>query len=125
MDGRIPLRFGKRVSRLRKQDLPDLAYALTTLARHPHAVEYGYDENQGLKIVYFRSQFFAVTVLLDDWMKIEPKVREGYFAPNAFPVQEMSPKPPAPPQVGGDPLYNHILNVLTLLFPESYPTSSI
>lgn len=126
MDNRLAYIFGKRVSRLRQQDLPDVAFALTGLARSLTSVKVGSATVSGAKVVTITSDWFAVAILLEDWLKIEPYIREGFFTPQIYPVT-----PPirvgvsAPDQISGDPLYKRILNVLISEFPEAYPTSDL
>lgn len=125
MDNRLGLVFGKRPSRLRRQDLPTVAMAITTYVRG-YPVAAGPLTTETVHVMTFKSDLFEVAVLWDDWMKIDPYVRDGAFSPTLFPVsagyQLSDPRVTInPSMVRSDPLYKRVLNVLTLLFPDEYP----
>lgn len=123
MDNRLYHIFGRRPSRLRQQDLPDVAFALTVLARRLVPVRVDSADLTGAKVITLTSEWFAVAVLLEDWLKIEPHIQEGFFSPVLYPVPGLGR--PSSDQLARDPLYNRILSVLTLEFPDSYPTSDL
>jgi len=127
MDNRLGLVFGQRPSHLRQQDLPAVAMAITTYVRG-YPVAAGPLTTDTVRVMTFKSDFFEVAVLWDDWMKIDPYVRDGVFSPTLFPVsagyQLSEPRVTLnPSMVQSDPLYKRVLYVLTLLFPVSYPKS--
>lgn len=127
MDNRLGLVFGQRPSHLRQQDLPAVAMAITTYVRG-YPVAAGSLTTDTVRVMTFKSDFFEVAVLWDDWMKIDPYVRDGVFSPTLFPVsagyQLSEPRVTLnPSMVQSDPLYKRVLYVLTLLFPVSYPKS--
>ncbi len=126
MDNRLKLFFGQRVSRLRRQDLPEVAYALTLASRNRIPVSFGRDTLAGADVVTVTSEWFALTVLATDWVKIEPYIRDGDFTVAAKPgasTQDVQVRPD-PAQISTDPLYKRILHVLTLEFPDSYPKAN-
>lgn len=129
MDNRLSQVLGKRPSRLRQSDLPDLAYALTVTSRNLVPVAVSHEKAGGAPIIAFSSAWFAVAVLETDWRKIEPYVRDGVFTPTAYPVPTVQsdtvPITSRQDKISSDPLYRRILHVLTLLFPDKYPTSDL
>lgn len=127
MDNRLGLLASKRPSHLRKQDLPDVAVAITTATRG-YPVQVGPTSYQGIRVMCFRSVWFETYILEEDWAKIDPYVRSDYFSPTVYPVYagyELSDPSVqfSPSLVTQDPLYKRVLDVLTMLFPVSYPTS--
>lgn len=118
----------KRVSRLRRQDLPVVARALTTYIRKLIPVQVTRQTVSGASTIVFTSDHFQVVILIEDWLKIEPYVRDDIFSPTAVPPfsgysvlrPEVSFAPDSFPQ---DPLYQIVLQTLTGLFPALYPTS--
>lgn len=129
MDNRLSQVFGKRPSRLRQSDLPNLAYALTVASRNLTPVSIWHEKAAGAPVVAFSSEWFTVAVLESDWRKIEPYVRDGVFTTTAYPVPTVQSQtntgPSGPDRISSDPLYSRILGVLTMLFPDKYPTSDL
>lgn len=128
MDNRLALVYGRRPSRLRRQDLPEVATAITAYSRG-YPVTAGFSSDGNLRFMVFESDVFKVAVLWDEWLKIEPYVREGVFSPSLYPVSAgyalLDPRQTLnPATVQSDPLYKRVLDVLTLLFPDSYPTAT-
>lgn len=128
MDNRLGLVSQRRPSRLRKTDLPNLAEAITVYQRR--LVEVGVTRAIvcGASVVTLSSKTFRVSVLSDDWAKIDPYFRDDTFDVLKYPpVVGYSVFQPSvtysPALVRSDPLYQRVLNVLLLLFPEEYPTS--
>ena len=129
MDNRLSQVFGKRPSRLRQSDLPQLAYALTVASRNLTPVSIWHEKAAGAPVVAFSSEWFTVAVLESDWRKIEPYVRDGVFTTTAYPVPIVQSDTVSftsrRDKISTDPLYRRILDVLTLLFPDKYPTSDL
>ena len=127
MDNRLALLLGKRPSRLRRQDLPDVATAITAYIRG-YPVLAGPTDAAGVRSMVFRSDCFEVAVLMEDWAKIDPYVRADAFSPTLYPPSAgYALSDPfiqlTPSMITSDLLYKRVLDVLTLLFPDAYPTS--
>jgi len=128
MDNRLGHVGQKRVSRLRQQDLPVVAFALATQIRRLTPVQVNRTTVSGAPTIVFTSDYFQVPILIEDWNKIEPYVRDDTFSPVALPPFSgyMLLRPDAeltPDSFSQDPLYQIILQTLKGLFPDSYPTS--
>ena len=116
------------MSRLRLEDLPAVAFALVTTIRKLVPVQVNHVTVSGAPVVLFRSDWFNVPILREDWQKIEPYVRDDTFSPSLFPPfagyvllrpdAELSPE-----SFSSDPMYRKILDTLTVLFPNKYPVS--
>ena len=81
------------------------------------------------RLMTFTASTFEVAVLWDDWMKIDPYVRSDDFSPVKYPVSAGYAlfSPPTVinlSMVQDDPLYKRVLDVLTLLFPDAYPSAT-
>ena len=128
MDNRLGLLFGRRLSRLRAQDLPNVALAITTYLRKQVPVGVETVHVSGAEAIALTSNWFYVTVLREDWDKIEPYLRDDTFTPAivALPYINQLFRPEyvlVPAKVVEDPLYKRVLDVLNPLFPAEYPTS--
>lgn len=128
MDNRLGILFAKRTSRLRQQDLPDVAFAITTYLRGIVPVSVGPTTVSGAPVIALVSQWFNITVLASDWAKIEPYLRNDTFNPSVVPIPYMNQRYErealfSPSVVTQDPLYERVLDTLKIVFPESYPTS--
>ena len=124
MDNRLSLYGGQRISRLRQEDLPTIAYVLTAILKRHTKVGIQRSELTGPPLISFTSDVFHVSLLLEDWQKIEPYVKEGFFNTVQYPVAQAYPESRrVPEEIRKDPLYSRILSVLTLEFPDSYPTT--
>lgn len=128
MDNRLGLLFDRRLSHLRTQDLPNVAFALTTYIRKLVPVQVAVVSISGAEAVSLSCPWFQIAVLAEDWKKIQPYLQDDTFTPAivALPFSGQLLRPEQvliPSQVVQDPLYKRVLDVLTLLFPTSYPTS--
>ena len=125
MDSRLSYLFGRRLSRLRQEDLPNLALAMTVYIRGTLPVSVGSINMRGTYGIKLESKDFQVAVLAEDWKKIEPYLRDDSFFPAKYPLPYTNQVEPVydPGAIVQDPLYTRILDVLTGLFPEEYPTS--
>ncbi len=130
MDSRLSLVNGRRLSRLRRQDLPEVARALLAWSRPGSRV--------GISIVihishtHITGKNFDVAILSEDWEKIEPLVKEGLFSQFLFPTR--APAVFSDPSVSLDlslvdandrQSYLRVLSLLWGLFPDSYPVSNL
>lgn len=125
MDERLSRAYGRRIRRLTREDLPQLAYAITIVIRKQgHAEVY---DHGALKCVRLHGNGVDVSVLQEDWDKIVPYLLDGTLDPTLTPV---------PRKVGTDALSvvdlpwidlrdahfkDKVLALLTTLFPVSYP----
>ncbi len=124
MDNRLSLAFGKRVSRLRSQDLPDVAYGLTLTIRNLSPVQITQKSIGGAPTMLFSSPDFKLAILVSDWLLIEPYFKDYTLSPVFYPTPDFYATLKGPPprnRIQTDTLYKRVLDVLTLLFPESYP----
>lgn len=131
MDNRLLEIYGQRPSPLRQDDLGLLARMMIAVIRGRGTV--GYARRSGVGVVVLHdNEDRKFTVLRDDWRKIMPFIQDGTFSPAVT---------PAAPRVGyaspevayGESvldradrfLYDRIVNTLSPLFPEAFPTSNI
>lgn len=129
MDTRLYKIAGRRLARLRKQDLPEAALALLETIRKRATIS-GLRRNN-VSFVWIRGRRANLTILKEDWEKIEPFFKDGSFVPLVTPIlgdrggwlrREVAYD--GPPLDGADKgLYETILQQLQQLFPEEWPTS--
>ncbi len=119
----------KRVTRLRKSELPMVALAI---AGHVLGYCAAHRDKQGNRpLVRIWGEGFEVYVLKEDWDKIEPYLRDGTFNPQVVAYPKVGfLKPFAAKDIVNvfkynQPFYDRILGVLEGLFPEDYPTSNL
>jgi hypothetical protein len=130
VDSRLSLVNGRRLSRLRQQDLPEVARAL--IAWSNPGGRAGVRVVRNAKFIRLSGRNFDVAILNEDWQRIAPLVQEGVFTSFLTPM--------GPPGVVLDPgvsedsalvetrqsqRYQHVLGILETLFTESYPTSNL
>jgi hypothetical protein len=125
MDNRLGRFFDQRPSHLRREDLPEVATAITAYLRG-FSVTVGPVDVAGVRRMVLRGPTFNVAVLWDDWAKIDPYIRDDTFSsikhPTIVGYTFFNPLVSLDPAtVGQDPLYRRVLDVLTLLFPDTYP----
>lgn len=127
VDSRLFRIGGRRVVRLRKEDLPELARAITAVTRQ--RARAGVTTVSNVSYVEITGKNVDVMVPADDWARILPSVQTESFNPVVFPARQASQ--PLDPQVAFDepildhadkPLYERTLGLLTGLFNETFPT---
>lgn len=123
MDNRLSLSGKRRTSNLRVQDLAEVALAITTSLRKYVPVSISTTQVSGAPTMVFESEWFHVSVLVEDWEKIAPYVKDNSFL-IPLKLDTLTVKV-GPDIVVKDPLYKRVLDVLTLLFPDVYPTSDL
>lgn len=128
MESRLAHVAGKRVGALYREDLSAVAFAITTFVRKLTPVRVSWVSISGAPVVVFESDWFVVPILREDWVKIEPYVQDDTFLPSLFPpfagYSLLRPDAEVTPEAfSRDPLYRKVLDTLTVLFPNSYPTS--
>ena len=125
MDSRLYYQFDRRLSRLRQEDLPNLALAMTVYLRGVLPTNISRVTRWGTHGIMLASREFQVAVLAEDWKKIEPYLKDDVFYPARYPLPYTTQVEQVydPGAIVQDPLYQRILDVLTTLFPEVYPTS--
>jgi hypothetical protein len=130
VDSRLAFVNGRRLSRLRKQDLPEVAVALIAWSNPGSRV--GVRVVKNTKFVRLSGRNFDVAILNEDWEKIAPLVKEGVFT--SYLTFMGPPGVSLNPEVADDSAlvkthqsqrYQHVLGILETLFPESYPTSNL
>ena len=129
MDARLQLVNGRRLSRLRQEDLPNVAKVIVGYERRVVRSERCFSK----QVVYyrFRGKGLTVIVLGTDFEKILPYIKDGSFDPIQFPAPTIdTSNPDLDPDVSTidqwDPVfYTRVLGQLRALFPDSYPTSNL
>lgn len=130
MDSRLSLVNGRRLSRLRRQDLPEVARALLAWSKPGSSV--GISVVSRIGYTHLCGRNFNVAILSEDWEKIEPLVREGLFSQSLFPTRD--PAKFLNPGVSLDlslvsandrQSYLQVLSLLWDLFPDSYSVSNL
>ena len=131
MDGRLYLTAGKRLRHVLKTDCPELALALTAYERGKCRVNREFIAN----ITVFRLQTddgqIDISVRGDDWLKIEPLVKNGAWNTQITPVPQIGFLRPeralvvSALPVNDQALYLRILDDLEMTFPQDYPTSPL
>ena len=126
MDERLSFIYGRRLSRLRVTDLPNVARAIVAFTRgHAKSEEY---LRHGVAFVRLFGVGVDVNVLVSDWEKIVPALQSGQWNPAVTPVARAFAAPNAEASVADldDPdLYRRVLQTLQLLFTEDFPTSNL
>lgn len=126
MENRLDLTFGKQPSPLRTVDLPNLAFLLTMQARKALPVSVAWRDIGGARQLVLSCRLGGIAILQSDWAKIAPFVQADSFSPQFFPkVFNYRVDEWAGAEINADPLYKHILGVLTSLFDQTYPTSDL
>jgi hypothetical protein len=108
MDTRLSLLEGKRVGHLRDQELSNLASAI--VAYWEGRAQVGVTHVRGNPLVRFTGSQTDVTVLKSDWEVIEPKILDGTLTYQNSPAHTKE---------------EYVLNVLKILFTDTYPTSNV
>ena len=129
MDARLQLVDGFRLSRLRRDDLPNVAKAITGHERKIVTAERVFAK----QVAYYRFKApgFDCIVLASDFVKILPYIKSGVFDPKQYPCPSLdTSEPNMHPDVNTidqwDPVfYSKVYGQLLALFPESYPTSNL
>lgn len=131
MDERLSYWRGARVGHLRRTDLPPVALAIVAhIERRALAWRMEVEDQEMIRIYRDDGQI-SVFIRGEDWAKIAPYVRDGFWNPVVA--------PPGPPEVfegswAADVatldqtcrrLYDRVLGVLLRLFPDDYPTTTI
>ena len=127
MDNRLALHKGRRISALRKEDLPGLAHALVAAIRGRAVV--GRLGRNATPYVAFDGPGVRVDVLQSDWAKIQPYIQNGFLNPLETPVGPnvgyLDPRVAfdEPIQDHADrALYDRVFGLLNRLVTEAYPT---
>lgn len=121
----------KKVSRLRREDLPDVALAIVAANRgqcSPQRVFF-----RGTEVVDFRAPgIFSVVVLASDWDKLLPYIQQGYFSPILVASQPSTGytrpdvwKSLSLLGVSSPSFYHYVLGILQKEFTDTYPTSML
>lgn len=146
MDARLRLVDGRRLSRLRRDDLADVAKAICGYERGLVWVERVYSKYRAY--YRFRAKGFLVRILASDYAKILPYIKDGTLDPAQYPMAQGATRPESIEVtfhlgyrsnqfVNTDPVCRDVLTIdqwdpvfyqkvygyLLTLFPESYPTS--
>ncbi len=127
VDSRLFRIGGRRIVRLRKEDLPELARAIVAVTRI--RARAGVVTVANVKYVEIVGKNVDVLVPAEDWKRILPYVQDESFNPVIFPSRQASQ--PLDPQIAFDellldhadrPLFERTLGILTGLFTETFPT---
>lgn len=127
VDSRLFRIGGRRVVRLRKEDLPELARAIVAVTRI--RARAGVATVANVPYVEIVGKNVNVMVPAEDWKRILPYVQDESFNPNVYPARQATQ--PLDPQIAFDellldhadkPLFERTLGILTGLFNETFPT---
>jgi hypothetical protein len=127
VDARQQLVDGRRLSRLRQEDLHDVAKAICGYERRLVRAEGVFSRH--VAYYRFKGRGLDCLVLATDYAQILPFVQDGTFDPNQYPAP-----PTGNPSVPADlstidqwdsVFFTRVLGRLRALFPESYPTSDL
>ena len=124
----MQLTDGIRFSKLRRDDLPEVARALTAAERGFVRAERCYQ--RGVAYYRFYASTLDVLVLASDFERIIPALQNGLFDTTQYPVPHVTRAGGPAPDLStieqwDSVLYNRVLDVLKALFTESYPTSDL
>lgn len=129
MDSRLFLLGGRRLSRLRKADVPLLVQGLIAVVRKRAHLGTGY--RQGVGYVRIWDASFEMFVVKQDWDLIFPLIRDGsidpLLTPTNHPVSYLDPKISFKESVldlADRALYQQMFSLIEPLFPTEWPTSS-
>lgn len=129
MDNRIFTIDGLRAARLRREDLPLLARSIVGVSRGYGVLTAG--RVRGVGYARLKGKNFDIIVLKEDWLKVEPLLRDGTLStvetPKFDPAVFLDPNKMRSLAAidGPDRIYYlHVLGQLWVLFPETWPTSS-
>jgi hypothetical protein len=121
---------GKRPSRLMYSDLPVVARAIISIIRKQGTAKVV--SRYGLHYVQLVGRDFNLVILMEDWEKILPYIREGSFNSTIFPIgYEVCYSDPsshydsATLDEADKLFYERTLYILQGLFQEDYPTSDL
>lgn len=127
MDARQQLVDGRRLSRLRQEDLPDVAKAICGYERRLVRAERVFSR----QVAYYRfvGQGLDCIVLATDYAKILPLILDGTFDPSQYPAPQTG-NPGVPADLStldqwDSVFFTRVLGHLRALFPDSYPTSDL
>ena len=129
MDARLSRIDGRRLSFLRRTDLPELARAIVGFERHQ--VQCAPDFVRETRIVRLRGPGVDVIVRGEDWDKIVPYLRDGTFNPLIVPTPHVTWLHPEVDldlsviDVNDRDFFVRVLGVLRSLFTEDYPISNL
>ncbi len=129
MDARLSRYLDGRLVKLRRSDVPLVAKAIVGHIRGQYQASRSFVHNTG--IIRIWGGDLEVVVRAEDWEKIIPYLRDGYFNPQLFPTNPLyttSSKvhmDPATLDLDDPELYQRVLGVLETLFPDDYPTSDL
>jgi hypothetical protein len=105
LDNRLTLLNGRKATRLRDQELPDLARAIA--AYWNNAAKVGTQSLRGTDVVHFTGTNVDMVILKEDWEIIKPKLLDGTLTSQVvYPTHSAE---------------EYILDVLKLLFTDKYP----
>lgn len=129
MDSRLFTIDGLRAGRIRREDLPLLARSIVGVSRGKGVLTAG--RVRGVGYARLKGKDFDIIVVKEDWIKVEPLVRDGTFT--------TTDTPKFPPGAYLDPnlsrslsmidgpdrfYYLHVLGQLWVLFQDAWPTAT-
>lgn len=130
VDARLQFVDGRRLSRLRQEDLHDVAAAIVGYERKIVQAERVFAK----QVAYYRfkAKGFVCLVLATDFAKILPFIQDGTFDPRQYPPPHFvnTGNPLINPDLSTidqwDPVFfSRVYGQLRALFPDSYPTSNL
>jgi hypothetical protein len=121
MDERLGIIAGVRPGRLLRSHLPDVARAIVQFSTG--STQVAREFLNGLEYVRFDGAT-TVVVLAEDWDRILPYIRDGYFMSSCWPTPRVVTTGRDDPSLEASPnraLYDRVLATLQVLFPSDYP----
>lgn len=127
MDTRLFYVDGRRLARLRKEDLPELSRAIIAVVRE--RARAGVVRVKNVDYIEIVGTGYSALVLKSDWEKILPFVQDESFNPAIYPAeppgryldQDVAYNEPVLDRADRM-LYARIVGILGTLFTEGFPT---
>lgn len=123
MDQRLLRTYGTRPLPLTQHELPSVAEGMVAAIRNQARVEL--IQVQSVPCVRLVGLNVDVTIRGDDWAKMVPYLRDGFFEPSHNPMLRPKTSEHALAWWDDQALYVRILQILQSLFPIKFPTSNL
>jgi hypothetical protein len=129
VDNRLRRPEGRRITHLRKRDLPELAKALVSVVYKQGWIIFAGSGSPAY--VRLHGNGFDVSVSLDDWRLIQPYINDGTFDPLRFPGPQVVTLNPndflsqSVVDLNAETFYKRVLGALQQVFSEEYPTARL
>ena len=120
MDNRLGLFYGKRVSKILRDNLPEVSRALV-MTFHGQAVARNVRWNN-MNLIHLHGNTVNTAIMGEDWEKIAPYIANGHFSiPAMTPFGSNTIRDDSPIDVRYTLTYNRVYETLSALFSEEAP----